>query len=98
MKSIFQYKAELYCLPKSTWYIGVGSLGNVSGNYFGDYLKFLNRSSDFIMIMKDWDAVLKDIHYGVQTYKNINSKSLLTYETPRILNKGRRGNSRRKLQ
>jgi hypothetical protein len=69
MKSIKRYYSRI-SFPTPSFWIGFGSIFNLTGDYFSFTISKVEQQSDINAIKSDWEAVGKDLNNSITQYKN----------------------------
>ncbi len=73
MKKLNIYRSD-FLFPESNFLIGVGSLGNVRGNYYDFNFSESAEDADYKAILSDWGTIGLDLLAAANGYVKINKR------------------------
>ena len=70
-----RYRTD-YLLPKNNFWVGMGSILNLSGSYFEYNYSRTEKEADLKALISDWDNVGNDIRKAKENFESENRKKL----------------------
>lgn len=74
-KRIIRYKTN-YLFPKNNFWVGMGSVLNISGSYFDYNYSRTENEADLKALISDWINVGEDIKESIEKFENKNKQKL----------------------